>query len=219
MTRVELFLDSASLEDARAAAALRFVVGITTNPTLLAREGRRAAEQIPALLDAFPGLVFHQPVSVDPREAADEIRALADRAEGRLVAKLPALPELFPVAAELASVGMACAVTAVYTPAQALVAASAGVRWIIPYVNRAARLREGGAGLVASLYETLAAADERPDILAASIKSVDEAVTAFWNGANAVSASLAILRAMGEDELTRSAVDAFTDDAREAGLD
>src|SRR5512143_3633400 len=55
-----IFLDSANLDDVGAAMALGFVAGITTNPTIIAREQRPAAELIPALLDACPGIVFHQ---------------------------------------------------------------------------------------------------------------------------------------------------------------
>lgn len=218
VSRFELYLDSASLDDAKAAAELGYVVGITTNPTLLAREGRPALEQIRALVDAFPGRVFHQPVSVTPAESEEEIRRMAEVSEGRLVGKLPALPDLFAVAGRLITDGIPCAMTAVYSPAQALVAAATRLGWVIPYVNRAARLRENGSALVSDLRECLAGFDDRPLILAASIKSAHEAVASVLDGADAVSAPLAILRSFLDDDLTAAAVETFARDAADAGI-
>jgi transaldolase len=215
--RLRLFLDSASLDDARAARDLGFVEGITTNPSLLAREGRPAEEQLEALLEAFPGVVFFQPVWVEPDEAAEAIRRVASDATDRVVGKLPALPSLFPVAARLTQEGIACAMTAVYSPGQAIVAAASGARWVIPYVNRAKRLT-GSEDLVQDLWSVLDGRGDRPGILAASIKSIDEMVQAFVDGADAVSAPLALLEELGEHALTRSAVDGFTQDAEAAGL-
>lgn len=214
--RLRLFLDSASLDDARAAGDLGFVEGITTNPSLLAREGPPAQEQIGALLEAFPGTVFYQPVSVEPDDAAEAIRRVSSGAPGRVVGKLPALPSLFPIAARLTREGITCAMTAVYSPGQAIVAAASGVRWVIPYVNRAKRLT-GGDDLVPNLWSVLDGRGDRPSILAASIKSADELVQAFVDGADAVSAPLAILEELGEHPLTRSAVEGFTRAAEDPG--
>lgn len=207
-----LFLDSASLEDAREAANLGIVAGITTNPTLIAREGVPAAVRIHELLEVFPGWVFHQPASVDPVVAGAELEDLM-RGNDRLVAKLPAIPALFPLAASLSAEGSPTAITAVYSSGQALASAAAGARWIIPYVDRAARLMEGGDSLVRELASAIAGVEARPAVLAASLKSAEEAVGAILDGATSVSVPLDILGRLLEHPLTGSAVEGFAADA------
>lgn len=206
-----LVLDSASVDDAAAAARLGIVSAITTNPTLLAKEGGPARERITALLDAFPGLVFFQPLSVDPEEVRAELAWFS--AQPRVIPKLPAVPDMYAVAAEIASDGGRCAFTAVYSPAQALAAAAASARWIIPYVNRAKRLLADGEGLIVRIAGALARVPDAPAILAASIKSPDEAVEAIFAGADAISAPLKILVSLMDHPLTASAVADFLADA------
>lgn len=211
---ISLFLDSASITDAQEAADMGYVAGITTNPTLMASKGRPALEKVRALLAVFPGSVFHQPATSNPDEARAEIDDLVRGIGGeRVVAKLPALPALFPLAASLHASAVPCAVTAVYSMGQAALAAAAHADWIIPYVNRAKRLNEGGATLVPELARFLDGRVDRPLILAASLKSADEAVQALDDGADGVSVPMNVLRELGEHPLTRSAVEQFERDA------
>lgn len=206
-----LVLDSASVEDAAAAARLGVISAITTNPTLLAREGGSARERIAALLDAFPGPLFFQPLSVEPARVRDQLAWFAG--EPRVIPKVPAVPDMYALAAEITSGGGRCAFTAVYSPGQAVAAAAAGAGWVIPYVNRAKRLLEDGAGLVGRLVEVLSRVPDAPAIIAASIKSAEEAVEAIAAGADAVSAPLEVLTSLMEHPLTASAVEDFLRDA------
>jgi transaldolase len=208
-TPSSLFLDSASVEDARAAAAMNYVSGITTNPTLMARASATPDVQIPRLLEAFPGLVFHQPISLDPKKVMPEVMRLYERSGGRLVAKLPATPVMYPLIGWLRDEDVRVAVTGVYSPAQAVVAAAAGAEWVIPYVNRAKRLMDGGEHLITEIATTLERNDARPKVLAASVKSVTEAVSSLNDGADAVSLSLEVLAEMGSHPLTESAIEEF----------
>ena len=202
-----LYLDSAGVDDARRAARLAYVQGITTNPKLMAESGRRPLEQLEALLEAFPGgPVFFQPGSVE-RAEAELVEALR-LGDGRVVAKLPAQSPMFSLGAELARAGVTVAYTAVYSPAQALVAASAGAAWVICYVDRAARLRPDSP-VVAPVAGALRAAGSSVGVLAASIKSPEQAVESVMQGADAVTAGLAVLEALAQDPLTDSAVDEF----------
>ena len=202
-----LYLDSAGVEDARRAARLAYVQGMTTNPKLMAESGRRPLEQLEALLEAFPGgPVFFQPGSVE-RAETELVEALR-LGDGRVVAKLPAQAQMFSLGAELARAGVTVAYTAVYSPAQALVAASSGAAWVICYVDRAARLRPD-APVVAPVAGVLRAAGSSVGVLAASIKSPEQAVESVMQGADAVTAGLAVLEALAQDPLTDSAVDEF----------
>ena len=202
-----IYLDSADADDARRAAQLAYVHGITTNPKLMAESGRLPLEQLEALLDAFPaGPVFFQPGS--PEGAATELAEALKLGEQRVVAKLPAQAQMFALGTDLARDGVTVAYTAVYSPAQALVAASAEATWVIPYVDRAARLRPDSP-VVAAIADVLRAAGSSVRVLAASIKSPQQAVESVMQGAHAVTAGLAVLEALAHHPLTESAVDEF----------
>ncbi len=203
-----IFLDSADAGDAAQAARLAYVRGITTNPKLMAESGRKPLEQLRALLDAFPaGPVFFQPGS--PEGAAAELAEALRLGQERVVAKLPAQAPMFSLGTQLARDGVTVAYTAVYSGAQALVAASADAAWVIPYVDRAARLRPDPP-VVATVAGALRAAGSSVRVLAASIKSPQQAVDSVLQGADAVTAALGVVEALAHDPLTESAVDEFT---------
>lgn len=202
-----LFLDSAMVPDAVAAEALGWVSGITTNPKLLAATGRRPREQLARLLEAFPsGPVFFQPAKIEGAEA--EVRSAFEIGAGRVVAKLPAQGPMLTLAKRLVTEGHPVAITAVHSPAQAALAAAIGAGWVIPYFDRAARLRPGEP-IVSSLRAVLDALGSPTWILAASIKTPGQAVAALLSGARAISAPLPVLQAMAHDPLTESAVEEF----------
>jgi transaldolase len=203
-----ILLDSASLDDAAAAAALGFVRGITTNPALMARETREPLAHLGRLLQAFPaGAVCYQPTRPSPEEMEREARAALALAPDRVVAKLPATLEAISLAAALHAEGFRCALTAVYSPAQALLAHEAGCAWVIPYVDRAARHSAG------HVVEELAAVLERlgsdTRILAASLKTSQQVTDAVLDGSDDVTAPLAVIRALPAHPLTESAVREF----------
>jgi transaldolase len=209
-----LLLDSASVDDAQAAAELRFVWGITTNPALMAREGRPPLVQLKELLGAFPGRIFFQPGSDEVEQAESELREAMGLAPDRVLPKLPARADFVSLAVGLVAEGRITALTAVYSPGQALLAAGAGIDWVIPYVNRAKRLSEHGERLVRDVAAVLASARAVTRVLAASIKSADEVVQAVLDGAAAVSAPLDVLLELDRHPLTTSAIEEFTGHAR-----
>jgi transaldolase len=203
-----ILLDSASLDDAHAAARLGFVSGMTTNPILMARETREPLAHLKRLLTAFPnGPVFYQPTRTAYEQMEKETRAAAALAPERVVAKLPATLEAVGLAAALTGEGTRCALTAVYTPAQALLAHETGCVWIIPYVDRAAR--HSASRVVDDLAAILARLQSSTRILAASLKSPVQVVDAILRGSHDVTAPLDVLRALAAHPLTESAVTEF----------
>jgi transaldolase len=203
-----ILLDSASVDDAAAAAQLGFVRGITTNPALMARETAEPLSHLGRLLAAFPaGPICYQPTRTTYPEMHDEARAAAALAPDRVVVKLPATLDAVRLAAALAGDGLRCALTAVYSPAQALLAHEVGCVWIIPYVDRAARHSAGG--VVEELAAILARLQSSTRILAASLKSGPQVVEAILHGAHDVTAPLEVLTSLPAHPLTESAVREF----------
>lgn len=203
-----ILLDSASVDDAAAAAELGFVHGITTNPALMARETKEPLAHLERLLQAFPaGPICYQPTRTSFDEMAAEARAAAELAPGRVVAKLPATLDGIRLAAALHKEDMPSALTAVYSPAQALLAHEAGCMWVIPYVDRAARHSAGA--VVVELAAVLEQLDSATRILAASLKTAPQVVEAVLDGSHDVTMPLDVIRGLPAHPLTESAVREF----------
>jgi len=203
-----ILLDSASADDAAAAAGLGFVHGITTNPALMARETKEPLAHLQRLLAAFPaGPICYQPTRTSYADMNDEARAAAALAPDRVVAKLPATLDAIKLAAALKNDGIRCALTAVYSPAQALLAHEVGCVWIIPYVDRAARHSAGT--VVEELAAILACLRSSTRILAASLKSAPQVVDSILHGSHDITAPLEVLRSLPAHPLTESAVREF----------
>jgi transaldolase len=214
---VTIYLDSADSDDARRAHALGLIGGVTTNPTLMARAGGNPLERLRSLLDALPDLpvAFQvEPTTYD--EALPRALAVADVAPERMILKLPATLEHYRLAAELRRREIPVAMTAVYNVAQARLAIEVGARWIISYVDRAQRLRDGGDALIADIAAALHGAPDAPGLMAASLKSTEQVIRAFRDGADAVTVPLERLTELAHDELTEQAVTEFTDATRSA---
>jgi transaldolase len=201
-----LFLDSADLDEAREAASYGFVVGCTTNPTLLARAGHKDAYPVlGTLCGLFEGTVFYQLMG----HGLEEMRAEARRfmaLGSNLGLKIPCTLTGLRFAAEIAPEATV-AITAVFSPSQAYLCAQAGAHYAIPYVNRVTRATGDGPDVVAAMAELLVT--EECEILAAGIKSPAEAVQTLLAGADHVSLPLDVIRGMAENALTEKAIADF----------
>lgn len=205
-----LYLDSASTDDAKAAADLGLVAGITTNPALMAKASSDPEAQLRRLLEAAPsGPVFFQVGSRDHDTALEEALRARRLAPARVVAKLPATSAHYRLAATLRTHGMPVAMTAVYTPAQAVLSAQVGARYVITYVDRARRLRPDEAPVVGQIAAVLRSLPDRPLVMAASLKSPQQAVGALVDGADRLTLPLALLGEMAHDDLTEQAITEF----------
>ena len=205
-----IYLDSALPEEARQAVSLGFVTGITTNPKLIVKTGRPASDVIVELCDICPGAVFYQltaPTASERRSEGERMLALRPKQIGL---KIPASTENMALVANL-SVVAPVAVTALFNSAQGYLACEAGAQYLLPYVNRTTRLRGDGLAFVTQLAQVCRAVGRGTEVLAASIKSSEEAVETLLAGASIVSAPLPILVAMGHDPLSEQAVAEFAE--------
>jgi transaldolase len=169
-----LYVDSADVDRVSSLLAAGVVHGVTTNPTILERGGRTAAE-IPELYARWAGEgareIFFQTWGGDTSSLlrnAEGIRALGDR----VVVKVPATRHGFAAASALVRDGATVLVTAVYSVAQALVCASIGAQYIAPYLGRMRDAGIDGAAVIARMQEMCAGSDS--NVLAASLRSPDD---------------------------------------------
>lgn len=204
-----LMLDSASLADVAQASGLGLLAGITTNPALLRKEGNAPLHQLQAILAASNGPVFFQPTEASTSAAREQLASARALDPDRVRAKLPLADTYLPMLREASEAGAPFAVTAVYSPAQALIASEYGAHWVIPYVDRARRLLEDGDTLVGRLRDMLDRIGSETKILAASIKSSEQAEAALLDGADLLTLPAGLLAQLHRHELTDSAVAEF----------
>ncbi|MBD2595661.1 transaldolase [Nostoc sp. MBR 210] len=206
-----LFLDSAIAAEAQAAKKLGWVKGITTNPTLLAKSPLPVETTLKQLAELTTGPVFYQLMAAEFEEMVAEGRAAFKLIGQQTVLKIPASLVGFQVVAELAP-EIPCAVTAIYSAAQAAVSQEAGAKYAIAYVNRATRLLGDGVALVQEMASVLKGSST--EIMAASIKSPQEAVASLQAGAHHLTLPLAMLQSMTNHELSVQTIDEFAENGR-----
>jgi transaldolase len=203
-----LFLDSAKIEEVRQAIELGFLAGVTTNPTIMAKVKGQPREIIREICAISPGPVFYQVTVKTPKEREREGREFFGVNPEKVVLKIPATTENMALMARL-SLDIPCAATAVYSGHQTFVACDAGARYVIPYVNRATRLLGDGFKLVAEMAAVVKASGKSVEILAASIKSAEEATQAVLAGANHLTLPMDILLSLGNHPLSYAAIEEF----------
>ena len=151
------------------------MAGVTTNPKLMAASGRAPGETLAQLCEYGPGIIFYQVTAdnVAGREKeAQDVHAIRPE---RVGIKIPCTAENLAMAVRLRRNGIGpIGITAVFTPAQVVLAAEVGAEFVLPYVSRLTRLTGDGLAVVADMASVLRGS--RTQILAASVKAADEAV-------------------------------------------
>ena len=201
-----IYLDSALIEEAQIAAKMGWVKGITTNPTLLAKSNLSPETTLQKLAIISPGELYYQLCADDFDSMVAEARKAQELIGEKLVVKIPATPIGFRVTAYLSS-DITCSVTAIYSAAQTKLAAEAGAKYAIAYVNRATRLLGDGIALVTDMAQILMNSDTT--ILAASLKSPEESASALLAGASHLTVPLSLLEAMATHKLSEETVTEF----------
>jgi transaldolase len=205
-----LMLDSASPRDVEQISGLGLISGITTNPFLLRKEGKPPLDQLRELLSISEVPIFFQPTEQTTQAARVELQRARELDPNRIRAKLPLTDSYLPLVREASDDVLPFAITAVYSLGQAVTASQFGAGWIIPYVNRAHRLLEDGESLVLRLRALLDQIQSPTRILAASVKSPDQAVTSLLGGAHQLTLPASVLFALFRHSLTDAAVEEFT---------
>ncbi len=201
-----LYLDSAIIAEAKEVRQWGWVNGVTTNPALLAKSSLSPQETLTQLQAIFTGEIYYQLTALDFDGMVNEAKTAFELIGSQTVLKIPATELGFQVVAHLSS-EIACSVTGIYSAAQAAVAQQAGAKYAIAYVNRATRFLGDGMALVQEMADVLAGSETK--ILAASIKSPEEAVATLQAGAYHLTLPFGILKAMTTHELSEKTVEEF----------
>lgn len=204
-----LYIDSAVRHEVEPLLALGVFSGVTTNPTILHRAGLAQdahREVYEWMVNAGAGEVFFQARGVDRATLHSEGSALA-RIGDRVVVKLPATPDGIAAAVDIVGEGAPVLLTAVYHPAQAILAREVGARYIAPYVGRMTDQGRDGVRSVATMVDILRGSTCR--ILAASLRSADDISILAASGVPDFTLSTQVCEEVLADELTVKAAQEF----------
>jgi transaldolase len=206
---VSLYLDSAIVDEARRIFSFGLVKGITTNPGLVAKTGRSAVEVLAELCDVSTGIVFHQLTEHDHVLRKREAIQMAGIRPGRVGLKIPCTYENLSLAAELVGLGYIVGITAIFSTPQVYLACQSGAQYILPYVNRSTRLLGDGISIVRQMRAVIDAESSNIEIIAASIKTLDEAISTLLAGAHHLTLPIALIESMGNHPLSDKAIEEF----------
>ncbi len=212
-----LYIDSAFLHDIMNVAQTVPVAGVTTNPTILLAARERGQDLSPqgvleAVLRSTDGTIFMQPGASKEEEVYAEGLAYIQAAPDRVIPKIPMTHTGLRVARRLKQQQHRIAFTAVTSVAQVYSAALAGADFMIPYYGRLERSGIDASERIAEMADVLHNARLSTRILAASIKSPQDAACALLAGAHDLTIAPQLLMEMVTDPLTEEAIERFTQD-------
>jgi transaldolase len=208
---VKIFLDTANLEELKKGAAWGIVDGVTTNPTLIAKEGRPIEEQIRRICDIVDGDISAEVVATESSEMVREARGLA-KIHQNVVVKVPLTREGIKATAALSKEGIRLNVTLCFSPGQALLAAKAGAYIVSPFVGRLDDIGLTGMDLIRDIAMIYKNYGFKTQLLAASLRSPKHAIEAALAGADIATMPFKVLDALFNHPLTDKGLDQFLKD-------
>ena len=216
---MKFFIDTASLEQIQEAADLGILDGVTTNPSLMAKEGITGEKNIhnhyAAIADLVDGDVSAEVISTDFDGIVKEGRVLADIAPN-IVVKVPMIRDGVKALRWFADHGIRTNCTLVFSAGQAILAAKAGATYLSPFIGRVDDITWDGMQLIHDIAEIYAVQSFETEILAASIRSAKHIVEAARNGADVVTCPLSSILGLLKHPLTDIGLEKFLADHRKA---
>lgn len=214
---MKFFLDTANFNEIRDAVALGVVAGVTTNPSLIAREKRNIKEVIKEICGLVEGPVSAEVISTVFEEMLPEARELAAIAENVIV-KVPMNIEGLKTVKALKSEGIKTNVTLIFSPNQALVAARAGASYVSPFVGRLDDISQDGIELVKTIADIFAIHDIATEIIAASVRHPIHVTQSALAGAHIATVPYKVLLSLLTHPLTDAGITRFLEDWKNANL-
>lgn len=213
---MDLFLDSADLDEIRAIAETGLIDGVTTNPSLIAKSGRNIRDVIKEICDLVEGPVSAEVTATESSKMIEEGNRLREIAPNVTV-KVPLTRDGLIACDVLTNDGAFVNVTLCFSAAQALLAAKAGATFISPFLGRLDDLGYNGLGLVEEIRDIYDAGDYNTAILAASIRSSAHVVESAKIGADIATVPGKIFWQLYKHPLTDKGLDDFLQDWEKTG--
>lgn len=198
---MKFYLDTASVKEIQEAASLGLLDGVTTNPSLVAKEGRVFREVLVEICNIVDGPISAEVVSIEADAMVKEGRELA-KIHKNIVVKVPLIAEGLKATKRLSAEGIKVNVTLCFSPTQALLAAKAGAWCVSPFIGRLDDISSNGMELIRQIVTIYKNYDFKTYVLVASVRHPQHVVEAALAGGHICTMPFAIFQAMVKHPLT-----------------
>ena len=208
---MKFFIDTANIEEIKEANAMGMVDGVTTNPSLIAKEGRDFKEIIAEICEIVDGPISAEVISLDTEGMISEARDLA-KIHKNIVIKIPMTVDGLKAVRRLSTDKIKTNVTLIFSPLQALMAAKAGATYVSPFVGRLDDLSQEGMVLVEQIVDIYSNYAFQTEVIVASIRNPLHVLESALIGADIATIPFGVLKKLASHALTDKGIKAFLDD-------
>jgi transaldolase len=208
---MKFFLDTANVKEIQEAASLGLLDGVTTNPSLVAKEGRSFKEVLVEICNIVDGPVSAEVVSLEADAMVKEGKGLA-KIHKNIVVKVPLIAEGLKATKRMAAEGIKVNVTLCFSPTQALLAAKAGAWCVSPFIGRLDDISSNGMELIRQILTIYRNYDYKTQVLVASVRHPQHVVEAALAGGHICTMPFSIFQQMVKHPLTDSGLKKFLAD-------
>jgi transaldolase len=208
---MKFFIDTADVKEIREANELGLVDGVTTNPSLIAKSGRRFEEVIKEITGIVDGPISAEVISLEHDGMVAEAGELA-KIHPNIVIKLPMTPEGLKATKTLTARGVKTNVTLIFSPMQALLAAKAGATYVSPFVGRLDDIAQDGMGIIEEIRTIFDNFGYQAEIIVASIRNPIHVQNAALIGADICTIPYSVMLQLAKHPLTDAGIKKFLED-------
>lgn len=208
---MKFFIDTADVKEIREASAMGLVDGVTTNPSLVAKSGRKFRDVLLEICDIVKGPVSAEVTGTKYDDIMKEARELA-ALKPNIVVKIPLIPEGLKAVRTCADEGIKTNVTLCFSATQALLAAKAGASYISPFVGRLDDIATDGMQLISEILEIYDNYNFETEVLVASVRGPMHVQQAARMGAHVATCPFSVLVQLSKHPLTDSGLKKFLED-------
>lgn len=208
---MKLFIDTANVEEIRKANEMGVICGVTTNPSLIAKEGRDFKEVVKEITEIVDGPISAEVISLEADGMVTEALELA-KIHKNIVIKIPMTPEGLKAVKVLSAKGIKTNVTLIFSASQALLAARAGASFVSPFVGRLDDIGMDGITLISDIAEIFNIHSIETEIISASIRGPMHVTNSALAGADIATVPYNVIMQMTKHPLTDSGIERFLKD-------
>ncbi|MBS3122513.1 fructose-6-phosphate aldolase [Candidatus Woesearchaeota archaeon] len=208
---MKIFIDTADVKEIKRLNSIGIIDGITTNPSLIAKEGRNFEQVVKEITSIVNGPISAEAISLDAEGMITEAKKLS-KIHKNIVVKIPMTSEGIKAVRVLEKEGIKCNVTLVFSVTQALLAAKAGASFVSPFVGRIDDIGKKGMDVVKDIIETYKNYDFKTEIIVASVRNLEHVKEAGLLGADIATIPPQIIDEMFKHELTDKGIKKFLED-------
>jgi len=210
---MKFFIDTANVDDIKKAADMGIVSGVTTNPSLIAKEGRDFVETVKEIGTVVDGPISAEVISLEADKMVDEAKELYNAiGNPNLVIKIPMCVEGLKAVKRLSALGMKTNVTLIFSAGQALLAAVAGATYVSPFVGRLDDIGFCGVDLISEISNIFKKQGIKTEIIAASIRNPLHVIQVAVAGCDIATVPYKVFVDMTKHPLTDKGIEKFLSD-------